>query len=398
MTRPRFSTRTGWDLTENRLSARVTSARAEGRTLLDLTESNPTRIALQAGAEALVARLGHARGASYVPVAAGYPDARAAVALYYEERGLDVAASHVTLSASTSEAYGWLFKLLADPGDNVLVPTPSYPLFSFLADLADVELLPYPLVREEGFRVDVDAVERAMDERTRAILLVHPNNPTGSFVRRDDADRLARLADTRGLALVVDEVFGDYALGELAADKRPSFVGESRALTFVLSGLSKVMALPQLKLGWIVTSGPPELVAEAERRLEVIADTYLSVATPVQLALPELLASRGVVQAALRERVQANLAALDRALALAAPTPVRRLPIEGGWSVVVEVPRTQSEDAWVERLLSDDGVLVHPGYFFDLDREGYVVVSLLPEPDTFAEAIGRLVSRTSRAD
>jgi aspartate/methionine/tyrosine aminotransferase len=374
---------------------RIASARAEGRALFDLTESNPTRVALAAGAEALVARLGHPRGATYVPIAEGHPDARAAVALYYEERGLDVSASRVTLSASTSEAYGWLFKLLTDPGDNVLVPSPSYPLFSFLAELEDVELATYPLLREEGFRVDVDALERAVDDRTRAILLVHPNNPTGSFIRRDDAERLVRLARSRGLALIVDEVFGDYALGELSDNKRPSFVGEAEALTFVLSGLSKVMALPQLKLGWIVTSGPPELVAEAERRLSMIADTYLSVATPVQLALPELLGSRLAVQTALRERVRGNLATLDRILARTVHAPVRRLPLEGGWSAILEVPRTRSEDEWVERLLADDDVIVHPGYFFDLDRDGYLVISLVPEPSSFAEAVRRLVSRTS---
>jgi aspartate/methionine/tyrosine aminotransferase len=398
MTPPPFSRRTAWDRTENALTREIALARAEGRALVDLTESNPTRAGLGGGD--LVTLLGHPRGATYAPVALGHPEARAAVVRYYEDRGLEASADRVCLSASTSEAYGWIFKLLCERGDEVLVPAPSYPLFSYLAALEDVALVPYPLVRAEGlrFRVDLAALEASLGSRARAIILVHPNNPTGSFVRRDEARTLARLARERGLSLVVDEVFGDFTQGPLAADRLPSFAGEGEALTFVLSGLSKVVAQPQLKLGWIAVSGPEALAAEAMGRLEVIADTYLSVSTPVQLALPEILARRAPIQARVRARTAANLAALDAALDAAGPeAPVRRLPVEGGWYAVLEVPRTRDEDAWVERLLRMDGVVVHPGYFFDFAEEGILVVSLLPEEAAFREAIGRVVARVVEA-
>lgn len=389
---PPFTRRTSWDLSENALSRELSRARAAGRALVDLTESNPTRAGL-GGAE-LVTRLGHPRGAAYAPAALGHPEARAAVARYYADRGLAVPAGRVGLSASTSEAYGWLFKLLCERGDEVLVPAPSYPLFSFLAALEDVALVPYPLDRDRGFRVDLHALEAAMGPRTRAVVLVHPNNPTGSFLRRDEAAAVERLARGRGLALIVDEVFGDYAHGPLPPDRLPSFVGEREALTFVLSGLSKVVALPQVKLGWVVTLGPEEIAAEALGRLEVIADTYLSVSTPVQLALPEILAARGPIQAAIRARTSANLAALDAALeALGEHAPVRRRAVEGGWCATLEVPRTRDEDAWVALLVHEAGVIVHPGYFFDFAEDGLLVVSLLPEEQAFRGAIERVVTR-----
>jgi aspartate/methionine/tyrosine aminotransferase len=363
---------------------------------VDLTESNPTRCGLGGGE--LVALLGHPRGAVYAPVALGHPDARAAVAAYYADRGLAASPERICLAASTSEAYGWLFKLLCERGDEVLVPAPSYPLFSFLAALEDAVLVPYPLARAEGFRVDLGALEAAVGPRSRAVVLVHPNNPTGSFVRRDDAAALARLCRDRGLALIADEVFGDYPFDALPESRLPSFAGEREALTFVLSGLSKVVAQPQLKLGWIAASGPDALVAEAMARLEVIADTYLSVSTPVQLALPEILARRGPIQAAVRSRTAANLAAADAAIAAAGEhAPVRRLAADGGWYAVLEVPRTREEDAWVERLAREDGVLVHPGYFFDFAEEGHLVVSLLPEVEAFREAIGKVARRLAEA-
>jgi alanine-synthesizing transaminase len=390
----RFAARTGWDLSENRLAAVLAEARAVGRELVDCTESNPTRCGIVDTAP-LVARLGEPRGTRKAPLPLGDPAAREAVARYYRERGLDVDPARVVLTASTSEAYGWLLKLLAERGDDVLVPAPSYPLLEYLACLEDVALTTYPLAREEGWRIDLGALERAAGERTRAVVLVHPNNPTGSFVRRDDAAALEAVAAARGLAVIVDEVFGDFAHGELPPDRLPSFAGRARALTFVLSGLSKVMALPQLKLGWIAVSGPPELAAAAMARLEVIADTYLSVATPVQLALPELLAARAPIQRAILARVQANLATLDAALSARADGAVRRLPVDGGWYATLEVPRFHDEDAWVELLVREDGVIVHPGYFFDMPRDGYLVVSLLVEPAAFEAAASRLVARLS---
>ena len=397
MKKPLFSERTAWDLSGNDLSRDLGAARGEGRPLVDLTESNPTRAGL-AATEALVALLGHPRGAGYAPIALGHPAARAAVAAYYADRGLDLPIDRIVLSASTSEAYGWLFKLLTERGDKVLVPAPSYPLFAFLAALEDVELVPYPLMREESFRIDLHALEAAIDEDTRAILLVHPNNPTGSFVRRDEADALEEIALRHGLAIIADEVFGDYAFAGLPADRLPSFVGPRRALTFVLSGLSKVVALPQLKLGWIGVLGPDDVAHEARNRLEVIADTYLSVGAPVQLALPEILAARGPIQAAIRARTANNLAALDAALAaLGAEASVRRLPVEGGWYAILEVPRTRDEDAWVRLFVRDEGIIVHPGYFFDLPDEGFLVVSLLPDEAAFAAAIHAVLRRLAEA-
>lgn len=392
MTEPLFSRRTSWDLTENRFAEELARARASGRALIDLTESNPTRIGID-GAAPLVALLGHPRGTRYEPVAAGHAEARAAVARYYADRGLAVSEGSILLSASTSEAYAWLFKLLTDRGDEVLIPAPSYPLLAFLAALEDVTLKPYPLIREERFRIDLPALEEAISARTRAIVVVHPNNPTGTLVRRDEAATLEALAARRGLALIVDEVFGDYAHEGLAPDRLPSFVGPRSALTFVLSGLSKVVALPQLKLGWVVALGPDRAVKEASARLAVIADTYLSVSTPVQLALPEILAARGPIQAAIRARVAENLAALDAALARESGGAVRRLPSDGGWYAILEVPRTRDEESWVEALIQEDGVVVHPGYFFDMAEEGFLVVSLLPEGGAFREALGRLLRR-----
>jgi alanine-synthesizing transaminase len=396
---PRLSRRTSWDLATNPIGVRVAAARASGDRLFDLTESNPTRCAIVDGTPYLAA-LGHPRGTSYEPISIGEVEARAAIARYYADRGVTVPIERIVCSASTSEAYAWLFKLLCDDGDAVLVPRPSYPLFEFLATLEDVNLIPYPLIREEGFRVDEHGLERAIEGaggRARAILLVHPNNPTGTFVRRDDAETLERACARHDLALVADEVFVDYAHGELPSDRLPTFAGRDRVLGFTLSGLSKVCALPQVKLGWTVMSGPAALVEPALARLEVIADTYLSVSTPVQRALPELLAARGAIQGAIRARVSANLRALDAAIAEAGDDGVvRRLPCDGGWSVIVEVPRTLDEDGWIARLLDEERILVHPGYFFDLDREGYLVVSLLPEEREFQDAIGRLVRALHR--
>lgn len=397
MKKPLFSERTAWDLTENDLAKDLGAARRSGRALIDLTESNPTRAGL-VDAAAIVALLGHPRGASYAPIALGHEAARAAVVGYYAERGLTLPIERVALSASTSEAYGWLFKLLTERGDKVLVPAPSYPLFAFLAALEDVELVTYPLLREEGFRIDLAALEALIDEDTRAILLVHPNNPTGSFARRDEAEALAGIALRHGVSIIADEVFGDYAFAGLPEDRLPSFVGPQRALTFVLSGLSKVVALPQLKLGWIAVLGPDDVAGEAMARLEVIADTYLSVGTPVQLALPEILAARGPIQAATRARTAENLAALDGALAaLGSEAPVRRLPVEGGWYAILEVPRTRDEDAWVQLFVREEGIIVHPGYFFDLPGEGFLVVSLLPEAKAFAAAITTVARRLGEA-
>ena len=387
-----FSARTRWDRTPNRLASALEQAKASRRAVIDLTESNPTRAALFDSGP-LIAELGHPRGTSYQPEPLGHRVAREAIAGYYASRGIAVDAANVVVAASTSEAYSWLFGLLADAGETLLIPRPSYPLFGWIGEMKGISLLPYLLRHDADFRVDLDDLRRKIDEKTRAIVVVHPNNPTGSFIRRDEARALAKIAREHELALIVDEVFGDYALDALPPELLPSFAEHDAGapLVFVLSGLSKVVLLPQCKLGWIAVSGDDALVKEALARLELIADTYLSVATPVQLALPALLAAQPAVATAVRARLRQNLAALDAELHELGPgSPVRRLPVRGGWYAILEVPRLHDDDGWVELLIREEGVVVHPGYFFDFDGDGLLVLSLLPEPALFREGVRRM--------
>jgi len=393
-----WSRRASFSLAENRLAALYAGARADASDVDDLTCSNPTKVALHAPAE--LARL-VAVQPDYDPDPLGPSPAREAIAAFARGRGRSVDPARIVLSASTSEAYAWLLKLLCDPGDDVLVPSPSYPLFDYLAALESVALARYPLDRREGFRVDVDAVARLVGPRTRAIVVVAPNNPTGTLVRRDDAQALDALAADRGLALVVDEVFADWLHGVPAPALLPSFAAVDahapRALTFVLGGLSKLACAPQLKLAWTSVHGPEPLAKEALARLELVADTFLSVNAPVARALPALLAAQPRVADELGARLAANLAALDAAIAMrGAPLGVRRPPAHGGWAVLVEVPRVHDEDAWVRLLASHARVLVQPGWFFDLDDGGTLVVSLLAPPERFAPAVDRLLDVVAR--
>jgi len=384
-----FSSRTSWDRTQNALAASIAEARAAGRPLIDLTESNPTRCRIVDLAPA-IQQLGNPRGAAYEPDPLGHPAARAAVADYYAAKGAPVDPGRVVLSASTSESYAWLFGLLADPGDRILVPHPSYPLFSWIASSQAVELSPYRLAPERGFAIDFSNLERNIDERTRAVVLVHPNNPTGTFVRRDDAARIVEIAAARDVALIVDEVFGDHGWSPAPRDAAPTFAPTDRALTFVLSGISKVLLLPQCKLSWAVVAGPEAQAAEALARIELVADTFLSVSTPIQLALPDLLSSQPAITGAVLARIAENLRVLDAVLAGAPQTT--RLPADGGWYAIVEAPGLDEEQL-AETLVREDGVIVHPGYFFDFEREGYLVLSLLLPPADFREGAGRLVRR-----
>ena len=382
-----FSSRTRWDRAQNRLSALLERRRQAGGDVVDLTVSNPTEVGLQAPDEVL-ALLGDARGAAYAPDPHGLASAREAVAADFARRGHAVGAERLVLCASTSEAYAWLFKLLADPGDNVLVPRPSYPLFEFLADLESISTRSYPLAYDGAWHVDLAAVEEAIRPRTRAIVVVNPNNPTGSFVSSTEAHRLQGLCARRGLALVSDEVFADF--GEAPDPSRvTSFAGDGPALAFALGGLSKSCGLPQLKLGWIAVSGPPELRDEALARLEIVADTYLSVSTPVQRALPDILARLPKLQAPIAARVKRNRGALRERFVASSAT---LLAADGGWSAVLQVPATLPEEQRVLRLLERDGVLVHPGFFFDFPREAYLVVSLLPRPADFDRGTARLLA------
>jgi aspartate/methionine/tyrosine aminotransferase len=385
-----FAERTRWDMTPTRLAAALERRRAAGLPVLDLTESNPTRCGLVPDAAFVLGLFARSANLRYDPVAMGLPEARAAVSAYYGAKGVGLAADRVCLTASTSEAYAFLFRLLADPGDEVLVPRPSYPLLEFLAGLNDVRLVPYPLVYgDRGWRIGLKNLRDAVGPRTRAVVAVSPNNPTGSFLRRNERDALVELCAAHGLALVADEVFADYAF-EPEGDPPPTLAGTDGALTFVLSGISKVLALPQLKLAWIAASGPDDLLRDALGRLEVIADTYLSVATPIQRALPALLARRAEIQGRILARLQANRRTLED---LSPGGPVEVLPVEGGWYAVLRLRGLRDEEAWAVTLLERDGVHVHPGYLFDFAEPGHIVMSLLPGEEVFAEGISRLLAR-----
>ena len=386
----RFSARLRWDLKPNPLSERLAARRAAGGEVLDLTESNPTHAGFEYPAEEILGALGDARAMRYEPSAAGSMEARRAVSAYYAERGSTVEPERILLTASTSEAYAYLLKLLADPGDEILVPQPSYPLLEFLAGMEQVCVRPYPLVDEHGWRVDLDALERAIGARTRAIVVVNPNNPTGSYLKREELARLDALCAARGVPLISDEVFADYALSPDPA-RAGSVAGLRGALMFSLSGLSKIAALPQMKLGWIAVSGSDDECRQVMERLELIADTYLSVGTPVQIALPRLLAVSGRVQAQILERLRANLTCLRTR---AAESPCRVLNVEGGWYAILEMPRIRGEEDWVLELLDRDSVLVQPGFFYDFPREAFLVVSLLTEPAVFSDGMERLLRRS----
>ncbi len=386
-----FSSRTDWDLTPNRLAAELERMRARGREVLDLTESNPTRCGLKYDRRAILRALAGPAALVYHPDPRGMRAARQAVADYYRGRGrgtasLRVDPERILLTASTSEAYSFLFRALCEPDDQVLAPAPSYPLFDFLAGLNDVELRSYPLLYDHGWQFDLHSLESALTSRTRAVVVVNPNNPTGSFVQRQELAALNSLCARRGLALIADEVFLDYPHD---GRTRPSLAANRGALTFVLSGLSKVSALPQMKVAWTVVNGPRPQVQRALERLEVIADTYLSVNTPAQLALPALLPQRRPLQAQIRKRVAANRRELARQLA--SYPACRVLESEGGWYSVLRVPAMGSDEGLALALLRRHGVLAHPGHFYGFSGQGHLVLSLLVPKTNFREGLRRLL-------
>jgi aspartate/methionine/tyrosine aminotransferase len=363
--------------------------RRAGAAILDLTESNPTHAGFSYPEE-IVQALADPRALRYDPQPAGSLAAREAVCRYYAETGHTVAPDQVVLTASTSEAYQYLFKLLADPGDEVLVPRPSYPLFEYLATMESLHVVSYPLVYHGGWSIDCGALAAAVTGRTRAIVLVNPNNPTGSFLKRDEL----RFLQSLGRTLISDEVFADYAFTEDVRRVR-TLAATTETLSFSMSGLSKIAGLPQMKLGWIAISGPAAESAEAMEKLEWIADTYLSVSTPVQQAAPRLLELGKGIQTQIAARVRANLAWLQSAIA--ADSPCRILTVEGGWYATLQVPRIRREEEWALDLLEQDNVLVQPGFFFDFESEAFLVLSLLTEPHTFREGGCLLLARIDGA-
>ena len=385
-----FSARLHWDLQPNSISKLLAVKRAAGIGILDLTESNPSHAGLAMPADAIVAAFADPAILRYSPDSAGLRSAREAVAAYYG----DVDSEQILLTTSTSEAYSFLFKLLTDPGDEVLVPQPSYPLFDFLAGLELVRVVRYPLVYHGDWEIDFEALTARVGPKTRALVLVNPNNPTGSFLKRHQLDALVDLCRERQIAIISDEVFADYAFGE-----DPRLVHSLRfcdsVLTFCLSGLSKVVGLPQMKLGWMVVSGPQALRAEAFTRLELIADTYLSVGTPVQVAAPKLLAAGRAVRQQIRDRTARNLAALRATLP--DDSPLRVLNVEAGWYAILEIPRVRSEEEWTLRLLEHYNVLVQPGFFYDFESEGFLVVSLLTPETAFDQGTKAIAGAAGHA-
>jgi alanine-synthesizing transaminase len=391
----RFSARTEWDLEETRLARALREQRAAGLPLLDLTASNPTQCGFEYDEAGILAALGDARAMAYDPDPRGMRRAREAVCGYYAERGAQVEPERVFLTTSTSEAYSWLFRLLCDAGDEVLIAQPSYPLFDFLAQIEDVRLKPYPLLYDHGWQIDLAGLRERVTERTRAIAVVHPNNPTGHWTR--ERGELEALCAERGLALIVDEVFLDYSFAEGDAPLRGhtsgtaarSFgTGSHPCLTFVLSGISKIAALPQMKAAWICGFGPQRELREALERLEVVADTFLSMNAPVQCALETWLGGAGHLQEQIRARTLENLRALDEILSRY--PAVTRLDVEAGWYAVLRVPALGRDEDLAVRLVEERGVSVHPGYFFGFSGEGWLVASLLTPEEEFRTGIEQI--------
>ena len=383
-----FSTRTNWHLAPNDLTRVLKEVRASGQEIFDLTISNPTEAGVRPDPEVVLAALANPEVMHYDPQPRGLLEARKAVCRYYHEahRVFDLDPERLILTTSTSEAYSYVFRLLCNPDDEILVPKPSYPLFEFLADLSDVKLVPYPLIYDHGWQIDFDSLYKAATPRSRAVIIVHPNNPTGSYVSTSETAALNDFCRDYNTALIVDEVFLDYAHD---GEPRPSFAANAEALTFTLSGISKISALPQMKLAWVATSGPDQMVAEAGARLEVIADTYLSMNAPVQLAASVFLDQRKQIQPILLDRIRINLSELDRQLAQ--HPACARLLVDGGWYAVLRVPVLESDEDLAIRLLRHVQVNVHPGHFYDFAGDGHLVLSLITEPEIFRAGITRLL-------
>jgi alanine-synthesizing transaminase len=377
-----WSARTAWDLTETPWARQLARLRTAGAPLCDLTASNPTRCGFVYDAASILAPLKDLGARAYDPDPRGLRAAREPVCQYYRDHGALVEPEQIFLTTSTSEAYSFLFRLLCDPGDEVLIGQPGYPLFDFLARLDDVGLVRYDLFYDHGWHLDLESLRSRVTPRTRAIVIVHPNNPTGHFTKRAEREAIDALCREQGLALIVDEVFLDYGLdqpGESFA------VGSHTAPTFVLSGLSKVAALPQMKAAWIACFAE----GQALERLEVISDTFLSLSAPIQYGLPAWLSGRATLQAQIRERLRANLVSLDTVLL--SQKLVSRLGVEAGWYATLRVPGLQPQEDTALDLLLERGVVVHPGGFFGFSGQGWLLVSLLTRAEEFREGVEAII-------
>lgn len=388
-----FSRRTAWDTQETELAQALTQRQNSGLPLLDLTASNPTRCGFTYDEAASLSVLTSPEALVYDPNPRGMLTARQAVAAYYADHGASIDTQQIFLTTSTSEAYSYLFRLLCNPDDEILIAQPSYPLFDFLAQLDDVRLAPYPLFYDHGWRLDVAALRAQISPRTRAIALVHPNNPTGHFTKEDERRELEAICAEHNLALIVDEVFLDYAIRDddgIGSDPGKSFAcGEHPVPTFILSGLSKIAALPQMKAAWIAALGPQPELSSALDRLEIIADTFLSINAPIQSALPSWLAARGHLQSQITNRLDQNLRTLDRLLSQ--QEMITRLEVEAGWYAILRVPALLPGDELAIRLIREDGVSVHPGHFFGFRGDGWLVVSLLTPEAQFQSGMDAIL-------
>lgn len=387
-----FANRTNWNLSANRLSQALAAHRASGEPLLDLTVSNPTECGFTYDKQTILRALANPAALRYEPDPRGMRAARAAVAGYYAEHHAQVPLDDIFLSTSTSEAYSFTFQLLCDPGDEVLIPAPGYPLFDFLADLHDVKLVRYSLLYDHGWQIDFHALQNAITARSRAIVVVNPNNPTGHYIKKSELQQLNEICAARGMALIADQVFLDFSIGTPAP---LSLVQNEGALTFTTSGVSKICGLPQMKTAWLVISGPAALKSEATSRLEVIADTYLSMNAPVQLALPVLLEQRREFCRQLLSRVKKNLAGLDRQVA--SQDACSHLVMEGGWYSVIRLPVSVDDEEFALQLLERSHTHVHPGHFYDFAARNYAVLSLITPEETFAKGVALLISEASRS-
>ena len=381
-----FAERTNWNLAPNRLSEALARRRASGAPVLDLTASNPTECGFRYDAESIFSALRNPAALKYQPNPKGLEVTRLAVAQYYSSLSAPVSVDDIFLTTSTSEAYSYAFRLLCNPGDELLIPAPSYPLFSFLADILDVKLVRYPLIYDHGWQIDFHTLHAAITSRTRGVIVVNPNNPTGHFVKAREMQALNELCVKRNLAIIADEVFLDFSLGK---EKPLSFAANAEALTLTMSGLSKISGLPQMKMAWLVASGAATLKRQAIEKLEIIADTYLSPSAPVQLATPIFLEQRRDFQEQLLARVRQNLNELDGQLG--AQSNCSRLQVEGGWYVVLRVPATRSDEELALTLLETSGVYIHPGHFFDFPTDGFLVLSLIATEQEFSEGVRRIL-------
>lgn len=382
-----FAQRTNWKLNLNRYTAAVQEARSSGQSFVDLTISNPTRCGFHYDSQKILASFQNPKALQYEPEAKGLMAAREQVAQYYkEDHSIAVDPDGLLLTTSTSEAYSYVFRLLCNPHDEILVLKPSYPLFDFLADIQDVSLVPYSLQYAHGWFIDLHSLVRALTPRTRAVLLVHPNNPTGSYVRGEELRQLNELCRERNLALVVDEVFLDYALD---GQKRKTFAANHDVLTFTLSGLSKIAALPQMKVAWVVVNGPASLARPALDRLEIIADTYLSLNSPTQWAFPTLFSQRQQLQPQILQRVRENWAFLKSATGSSSTSEL--LNAEGGWHAVLKTKCDEPDEDRAIRILHEAGVLIHPGHFYDFPADGHFVLSLITPEEAFHKGAKNLL-------